>query len=69
MSYAHHKGADQPAHPHSLVVCCLDSISSIAVKVDQIFQEFLKLSRLAQILPGHTAEYSVSRDTARMMNC
>ena len=33
MSYANNKGADQPAHPHSLisafVVCCLDSIISL----------------------------------------
>ena len=33
MSYANHKGADQPAHPHSLisafVVRCLDSIISL----------------------------------------
>ena len=30
MPYANNKGADQPAHPHTListfVVCCLDSI-------------------------------------------
>ena len=34
MPYANNKGADQPAHPHSListfVVCCLDSIISLA---------------------------------------
>ena len=33
MSYANNKGADQPAHPSSLisafVVCCLDSIMSL----------------------------------------
>ena len=33
MSYANNKGADQPAHPRSLlstfVVCCLDSIISL----------------------------------------
>ena len=33
MSYANNKGADQPAHPHSLisafVVRCLDSIISL----------------------------------------
>ena len=33
MSYANNKGADQPAHPHSListfVICCLDSIISL----------------------------------------
>ena len=33
MPYANNKGADQPAHPHSListfVVCCLDSMICI----------------------------------------
>ena len=33
MSYANNKGADQPAHPRSLisafVVCCLDSVISL----------------------------------------
>ena len=33
MSYANNKGADQPAHPRSLIsafiVCCLDSIISL----------------------------------------
>ena len=33
MSYANNKGADQPAHPRSLisafVVCCLDSVMSL----------------------------------------
>ena len=33
MSYANNKGADQPAHPHSLIsafiVCCLGSIISL----------------------------------------
>ena len=33
MTYANNKGADQPAHPHSLisaiVVCCLDSMICI----------------------------------------
>ena len=33
MLYANKKGADQPAHPHSLssafVVCCLDSVMSL----------------------------------------
>ena len=33
MSYTNNKGADQPAHPRSLinafVVCCLDSIISL----------------------------------------
>ena len=33
MSYANNKGADQPAHPHSLisafVVCCLDTLISL----------------------------------------
>ena len=33
MSYVNNKGADQPAHPRSLisafVVCCLDSIISL----------------------------------------
>ena len=33
MPYMNNKGADQPAHPHSListfVVCCLDSIMSL----------------------------------------
>ena len=29
MSYANNKGADQPAHPRSLIFRCLDSIISL----------------------------------------
>ena len=44
MSYANNKGADQPAHPHSLIstfaVCCLDSIiplvSIISLQLDSV---------------------------------
>ena len=48
MSYANNKGADQPAHPRSLisafVVRCLDSIISVV--------SIAEISRLVCVWPG-----------------
>ena len=45
MPYANHKGANQPAHPRSLintfVVCCLDSIITPLVSILEISSLYL----------------------------
>ena len=56
MSYTNNKGADQPAHPRSLisvfVVRCLDSIVPILVKS--------KISRLLLVFVGEQAGLSLT---------
>ena len=74
IAYANNKGADQPAHPHSListfVVCCLDSIIPILAKS--------KISRLKLVSIAEQARLSLtwwqmpedtfSRDVAQMID-
>ena len=77
MSYANNKGADQPAHPHSLIsafiVHCLDSVISL-VSVIKISN--LKLASVAEqaglsVTWSETPEDTFSHDEAHMLqpNC
>ena len=60
MSYANIKGADQPAHPHSLIsafaVRCLDNIIPILV-ISKMLSLYLTsvAEQVSLILPGRTA--------------
>ena len=74
MSYANNKGADQPAHPRSLisafVVRCLDSVMSL-VSVTEISS--LMLASVAEqaslsLTWSETPEDTFSHDEAHMYN-
>ena len=74
MSYANNKGADQPAHPRSLisafVVRCLDSVMSL-VSVTEISS--LMLASLAEqaslsLTWSETPEDTFSHDEAHIKN-
>ena len=75
MSYANNKGADQPAHLHSLisafVFCCLDSVMSL-VSVSKISS--LLLASVAEqaslcLTWSETPKDTFSHDEAHVVSC
>ena len=70
MPYANNKGADQPAHPRSListfVVHCLDSMIPL-VSISKIFKP-LWLRRPVCVLPGRKPRRQVFSSPGSMEN-
>ena len=72
MSYANNKGADQPAHPHSLtsafVVPCLDSIiplDSIA-EISRLYLASVAAQVCLCLVRSESPEDTFSRDEAHL---
>ena len=72
MSYANNKGADQPAHPRSLisafVVCCLDSIISLDSIAEISRRQLASVAAQAGLCLAwsETPEDTFSNDEAQM---
>ena len=70
MSYANNKGADQPAHPRSLisafVVRCLDSVMSLVsvTKISSLMLAFVAEHASLSLTWSETPEDTVSHDEA-----
>ena len=73
MPYANKKGADQPAHPRSLisifVVCCLDSIISLVSRSDISRSYLVSVAEQAglNVTWSQTLEDTISLDGAPIM--
>ena len=72
MPYANNKGADQPAHPHSLVstfvVCCFDSMICILAisKVSRFYLASVAEQAGLHLTWSKNPEDTVSRDVAHI---
>ena len=72
MPYANNKGADQPAHPRSListfVVRCIDGMKCILAlsKVSRFYLVFVAEQVGLNLTWSKVAEYTFSRDVAQM---
>ena len=72
MPYANNKGADQPAHPRSListfVVCCLDSMIRILALAKVSRFKLVSVAEQAglNLTWSKIPEYTFSRDEAHM---
>ena len=66
MSYANKKGADQPAHPRSLisafVVCCLDSVISLdsIAEISRLASSFGCAGQFVSGLVGNSRRHVLS---------
>ena len=75
MSYANNKGADQPAHPRSLisafVVRCLDSIMSLVsvTKMSSLILASVAAQASLSLTWSETPEYTFSHDEAHINIC
>ena len=73
MSYANNKGADQPAHPHSLisvfVVRCLDSVMSLVsvTKISSLMLASVAEQASLSLTWLETPEDTFSHDEAQML--
>ena len=74
LPYANNKGADQPAHPRSLIsaffVRCLDSIIPL-VSISKIFKPLLSFCACAGRFESYLVEnpeYRFSRDEAQILS-
>ena len=71
MPYANNKGADQPAHPRSMIstfaVRCLDSIIPILTKsrISRLKLVYVAEQTSLSLTGSHTSEDRCSRDVAR----
>ena len=71
MSYANNKGADQPAHPHSLisafVVCCLDIVMSLVsvTKISSLMLASVSEQASLSLTWSETPEDTFSHDEAQ----
>ena len=74
MSYANNKGADQPAHPRSListfVIRCLDSVMSLVsvTKISNLMLASVGEQAGLSLTWSETPKDTVSRDEARMFS-
>ena len=72
MSYANNKGADQPAHPRSLIsafiVRCLDSVMSLVsvTKISSPMIAFVAEQASLSLTWSQTSEDRFSHDEAQM---
>ena len=72
MSYANNKGADQPAHPRSLisafVVCCLDSVMSLVsvTKISSLMVASVAEQASLSLTRSETPEDKFSHDVAHL---
>ena len=72
MSYANNKGADQPAHSHSLisafVVCCLDSVTSLVsvTKISSLMLASVAEQASLNLTWSETPEDTFSHNEAHM---
>ena len=72
MSYANNKGADQPAHPRSLisalVVRCLDSVMSLVsvTKISSLMLASIAEQASLRLTWSETPEDTFSHDDAQM---
>ena len=72
MSYANNKGADQPAHPHSLisafVVRCLDSVMSLVsvTKISSLLLASVAEQASLSLTWSETPEDTISHDEAHL---
>ena len=72
MSYANNKGADQPAHPYSLisafVVRCLDSVMSLVsvTKISSLMLASVAEQASLSLAWSETPEDTFSRDEAQI---
>ena len=72
MSYANNKGADQPAHPRSLisafVVRCLDSVMSLVsvTKISSLILASVAEQASSSLTCSQTPEDTFSHDEAHM---
>ena len=72
MSYANNKGADQPAHPHSLisafVVRCLDSVMSLvsATKISSFMLASVAVQASLSLSWSEIPENTFCHDEAQM---
>ena len=73
MSYANNKGADQPAHPRSLisafVVRCLDSVMSLVsvTKISSLILSSVAEQASLSLTWSETPEDTFSHDEAHMV--
>ena len=74
MSYANNKGADQPAHPRSLisafVVRCLDSVMSLvsATKISSLMLASVAEQASLSLIWSETPESRFSHDEANIID-
>ena len=72
MSYANNKGADQPAHPSSLisvfVVHCLDSVMSLVsvIEISSLMQASVAEQARLSLTWSDTPEDTFSHDEAQI---
>ena len=73
MSYANNKGADQPAHPRSLIstfiVHCLDSVMSLVsvTKISSLMLASVAEQASLSLTWSETPEDTISHDEAHML--
>ena len=74
MSYANNKGADQPAHPRSLIsaffVRCLDSVVSLVsvTKISSLMLASVAEQASLSLTWSETAEDTFSHDKAQLFS-